>query len=298
MQSDDLWNLLHQSDEEGFLVFGLRYHLDDSGSDDGSPLVTCGGAAMSKANFEEFSRRWARMYERKRSARSQFEPPLHMSDFVRNGKYAGAYPEFKRNLLLDVAKLINEHKFFSISVAVSQRDFDEVLSTEVKRNLIGPYAIAFFCIVLGHQTISAKHSRGPLRASYLVDAGFGQQNQLNEAHRFLVRFEQATGGFKHTGALATDTDDRVPALQAADAISWASRQMELHHSLPEGFEPLLDVINEDISPPHVTISIPRDGIEMFADPINAWLTKHGAMPKLTEIAGREINGQLVKLKDN
>jgi hypothetical protein len=220
-----------------------------------------------------------------------------MSDFVGLGKHAAAYPELKRNLFLDVAKLINEHKLYSISIAVSQKDYDEMLAPEVKRHLIGPYAMAFFSVVLGHQSISTGVSFGPIRASYLIDAGFGHQDQLNEAYKFVVGFEQAAGGFRHTGALGTDTDDRVPALQAADAISWASRQMELHGSLPEGMEPLAEVLREDVSPPHLTIPIPRDGVEMFAKPINDWIAENGGIPKLTEIAGRKVNGVLVRLKD-
>lgn len=129
-----------------------------------------------------------------------------------------------------------------------------------------------------------------------MDRGFGQQAQLNEAHAIIVRFEQALGGFRHTGALATDADDDIPALQAADAIAWASRTIQLRGALPEGFEPLGEILREDIAPPHVTIRVPADGIQMMAEPINAWISKHGAIPKLTHIVTREVGGVTVKLK--
>ena len=41
----------------------------------------------------------------------KMEPPLHMKDFVGMGKYAGWYPEFKRELFLAASKIINELKF-------------------------------------------------------------------------------------------------------------------------------------------------------------------------------------------
>src|SRR5579863_84769 len=97
---DDLWFTLHHSEDDGDIVLGLRLYLDDSGSDDGSPLVTCGGVAMDRINFKHFSRRWADLYEKYKYKFSGYtmEQPLHMSDFVGTGKYAGLRPEFKRTL--------------------------------------------------------------------------------------------------------------------------------------------------------------------------------------------------------
>jgi hypothetical protein len=291
---DDLWDLLHHCDDEARLMMGLKTYLDDAGGDDKSPLVTCGGVVMSRLDFKEFSKRWGRMYDRNQFSGYALEPPLHMCDFVGYGKYTTLYPEFKRHLFLDVAKLINEHKLYSISVAVSQTDFNEVLSPDVRGNLIGPYALAFFSIVLAHQIVSERS--GPIRTSYLVDAGFGHHDQLVQAHKVIVRFEQALRTFRHTGALATDTDDRVPTLQAADAISWASRRIVLDGALPEGFEPLTAVLRADIKPPHQTIRIRREGLKMFAEPINNWIAKKGKMPELTDILSREFRGVQVKLR--
>jgi hypothetical protein len=221
---------------------------------------------------------------------------LHMSDFVGHGKYAGLYPELKRNLFLAVAKLINEHKLYSVSISVSQTDFGKMLSREVRKTLIGPYAFAFFAIVLVNRQVSKKLRDGPVRIAYLVDRGFGHQEQLNQAHEVIVRLEKAVGEFRYTGALATDTDDDIPALQAADAIAWASRQISLNGALPEGFEPLAEVLRGNIKPPHQRIHIPKDGIQMLAEPINAWISKNGRMPQITDIVARQIGEHVVKLK--
>ena len=131
----------------------------------------------------------------------------------------------------------------------------------------------------------------------MVDHGFGHQDQLNRAHELIMRFEQGMGGFRHTGALAVDSDDRIPALQAADVIVWASRKIELNGTLPEGFEPLNDVLRGDMRRPHSTIRIPRDGIEMLAKPINTWIAKHGDIPQLTDILSRSFHGFNVTLKN-
>src|ERR1700678_2465589 len=102
---DDLWFFLHHSEDEDRLVLGLTCYLDDSGSDDGSRMVTCGGPLMSRIDFKHFSARWAKMYERNQFAGYTLEQPLHLSDFVGTGKYAGLYPELKRALFNDVARL-------------------------------------------------------------------------------------------------------------------------------------------------------------------------------------------------
>lgn len=241
-------------------MLGMTCYLDDSGSDDGSPLVTCGGPLMSRLQFKNFSQRWAKMYDEVQFPGYTLLQPLHMPDFIR-GKYVGLYPEFKRALFIRVAKLVSEHKFYSLSVAVSHQDFNNELSEDVRKNLIGPYAFAFFMLVLANQGTSELLKKKPIRTAYLVDRGFGRQEQLNQAHDLIVRFEKAFGGFRHTGALATDSDDRVPALQAADAISWASRQLELHRRLPEGFKPLEKALREDVNPPHVTSEFPRPALK-------------------------------------
>lgn len=277
-------------------MWGLKFYLDDSGSDDNSALVTCGGPLMSQGQFRGFARRWAAMYRRNQYSGYVMEPPLHMSDFVGSGKYAGLYPEFKRHFFFDVARLINEHKAYSVSIAVSQTDFRTELDEDVRRHLIGAYAFAFFVLIVANQSLTKHLPHGPYRTAYLVDRGFGHQEQLDQAHALTVRFEKAMGGFRYTGALTTDADDGVPALQAADAIAWASRQIELRGKLPEGFEPLNEVLRDDPPSPHVTIPIPRDGIHMLANPILNWISKHGTMPKLTDIVTRDFQGMTVKLK--
>jgi hypothetical protein len=290
---DDLWFTLHHSEDDDCLVLGLHCHLDDSGSDDGSLLVTCGGPVMARAQFKEFSRRWSLMYQRNRFVGYDLEPPLHMSDFVNMGKYAGLLPEFKRHFFLDVSRIVNEHKLYSISIAISQTDFNNELSEEVRKNLIGPYAFAFFSVVAANQSLSEMlmERTGPLRFGYLVDLGFGHQEQLVEAHRVVVNNEISSGRFRSTRALTFDADDNVPMLQAADAIAWASRKKELLGTLPEGFEPLEELLREHpTSPPtpHVTIRIPPEGIRMLANPINNWIFKNGAVPKLSDIVKQRL----------
>ena len=298
---DDLWFTLHHSEDDGDVVLGLTWYLDDSGSDDGSRLVTCGGVSMSRIDFRHFSERWQRMYEGKMFSGIGLKPPLHMSDFSGYKKYSGIPSEFKRAIFHEVVSLINDHKLYSMSIAVPQERFFNEVPENVRKVLIGPYAFAFLSLILGHQGLSERHKQGPLKAAYLVDCGFGRYEQLVEVHRVILGIEigiaQEFRRFRHTGALAQDSDDRVPALQAADVIAWASRKLEIEGSLPEGFEPLMEVLREEGQHPlHVTIPINLDGIKTLAKPISNWIAKYGELPTLADILVRRVGSFAVKLK--
>ena len=257
-------------------------------------MVVCGGPIMDRINLKAFSQRWDQMYQRNRRLGDYImEPPFHMTDFLGRGKYAGLRPELKRAFFIDVAKLVNEHKFYSLSIAVSQAEFNSRLSEEVRRTLLGPYAFVFFVLVSMNGFLSENARTGPFRISYLIDQGFGHYQQLVEAHRVIMRFEEALKEFRQTGALAEDSDSRVPALQAADAVSWASRKMELHGHLPEGFEPLKELLNEDLSAFHSTFRMPPDGIEAIAKPINNWIAGNGSVPQWSDILVRNVGGGFV-----
>jgi hypothetical protein len=224
------------------------------------------------------------MYERNRFSGYDVQVPLHMSDFTGMGKYAGLYPEFKRALFSDVARLINEHKVYSISIGISQREFDTELSAEVRRALIGPYALAFFSAVALNQAVSERIQYEG-KVDYLVDDGFAHMDQLKEAHSVIVNIERQSGR-PQTGALTFRSDDGVPMLQAADAIAWAARRRQLDGALGEGFDPLNDALVEDRKPGHAHVRIPPHGIKMVADPINAWINRRGIVPSLADVIRR------------
>jgi hypothetical protein len=278
---------MHHSESPTHLTLALTSYLDDSVSDEASNITAIGGPVMSKDEFLAFSPAWNEMLRLHR-----IPVPLHMTDFVRpHGKHAGMQSEMKLALFTEAARLINTHKLYSFAVTVPQVDFKRLLSPEVCKTVAGPYALAFFAAVIFNQGVA--HASWVLntlgdRISYLVDRGSAFPEQLNAAHSVVIEWERSTRPAVHTGALAFDTDDRVPALQAADLIAWAARRQQLNN-LGSEFLPLEAVLRENQmdaigkNAPHRTVAIPLDGIEMFAKPINNWITKHGTIPALTDI---------------
>lgn len=277
---DDLWFLLHHSESKDNLVLGLTSYLDDSGSHDGSGVVTIGGPVVSRIQFKAFSGRWDKLLKK-----YHVDHPLKMADFVRpHGRYCGWLPEIKMSLFYDISALVNSHKLYSISVAIEGPMFESALNAEVRRSLIGPYAFAFFGAVLLNQSIAQHVTTVSMsRLSYLVDTGFRHQDQLSEAHAVLINSEKRSGATRLTGALAFDSDDRVPALQAADIIAWASRKRQLDGALCKELGPLNELLRSDVKRPHGHLPLPFGAIKMLAGPIRNWISENGKLPILEDI---------------
>ena len=271
---DDLWWLLHSSDKGNELVLGLTSYLDDSGSDENSPIAVIGGPVFSRIHFKNFCVRWREMLDEHHIP----EPP-HMTDFVQpHGKHSGMLRELKIALFNDVVRVIHGDYQFSVSVAIPQVDFKTVIpDEEVRKCVAGPSALAFFSTVLINREMAIKH--GLYKIAYLVDCGSRfYSEQLIDAHAAVVKAEMSKDD-KPTGGLNFDTDDNVPALQAADVIAWSARRNEVG-KLIEEFEPLSKLIQ---SKSHIHKTLPIDGVAMLATPLYAWIVKHGSMPSWKDI---------------
>jgi len=213
----------------------------------------------------------------------QITPALHMTDFVRPyGKHIGLYPELKLCLFRKVVEVINSHKIYSFHVAVPQADFKSLMPMDVYRNICSPYAMAFLTSVMMHQMFCERQlPKWEAIVSYVVDAGSPYEDQLHSAHKCVLEWQERFGRSAHTGAMTTDRDDRVTALQAADVIAWSAHRL-LSGGLVNEFEPLRDLLPEPHPPLkpgfHWPFEIPFGGIELLADFIKAWLSS-GKNPK-------------------
>jgi hypothetical protein len=264
-------------------VLGLTAYLDDSGSDRDSAVVTIGGPVFSRIQFREFSKKWAVLLDKFR-----IPQPLHMKDFVRpHGKHIGIGEEMKVALFANLCKLINSHKLYSLSISIPQQAFAARLAPDVQKNLIGPYAFAFFTAVTFVAELSKRRDTGG-RISYVVDDGAAHKDQLVTAHSIVFDIEKQSRNMGRSpsgpgvGALGFDIDDNVPALQAADLIAWSARRRELG-KLEGVFQPLHEVLNDKKAPTHGHVPVSSNGMDMLAIPINNWITKRGLIPSLKDI---------------
>jgi hypothetical protein len=158
---EELWYLMHHCENGDEAMTFLTSYYDDSGSDDLSPVTAIGGPVMLKEACTAFNIVWLKLLEQYRVF-----GPLHMTDFVRpHGKHIGMHFELKLALFSEIARLINEYKVYSVSVGIPQPDFRAAMPEEVRKELIGPYALAFLLRRYD------KSRRGP--------SNFGQRNHSN-----------------------------------------------------------------------------------------------------------------------
>jgi len=272
---------MHHSKDPRKMALALTCYCDDSGSHDNSDFAVVGAVLMNKPRFIEFQPEWEKLLKEFRIDK------LHMADFVRPyGKYCTMRPEMKKALFKSVAKIINRYKRYSVSVGIPRQDFHSLLSKRVADNLMGPYAMAFFTTVILNRDAAIIWKLNN-RISYLVDVGRKDlHRQMTAAHAVQIELEKAKGQ-DFTGAMASDTDDRIYALQAADAVAWTyHRELMSPESFGEEFEPLKNIfVPTEVGFPirterhvHAKFCCPKDGIAIFANMINSWIEKHGEIP--------------------
>jgi Protein of unknown function (DUF3800) len=276
---------MHLPDDPRKLPLPLTCYCDDSGSHDEARVAVVSATLMSRPRCTEFNYDWKKILKEFRIE------GVHMRDFVRPyGRYVALPGEMKRALFTSVAKTINLYKTYSVSVAVPQSDYKALLSTNVCRELMGPYAMAFLTVILiNRECCSLRKHNSPI--AYLIDKGSPHHHdQLEAAHTAILQLEKSRCE-KYTGAISTDLDDKNNALQAADVVAWAyHRQLESSEFGSE-FGPLLNIFNEyQLSPfgkkvrPHVIFEVPRDGITIFANLINNWISRNGDTPTWEQLS--------------
>jgi hypothetical protein len=283
--AEDIWFLMHHSDDPQRQSLAVTCYCDDSGSHEESQVAVVGGVLMNKPSFLNFDRAWERMLHDFRIE------GIHMRDFIRpHGRYVTMPLEMKIALFTSVAKAINKHKIYSVSVGIPQADFKSLLSMEVYRKLMGPYALAFLVTALINCGM-AEALNYDNRIAYLTDKGSNHHHeQMNAAHTVLLGWEKKRGVKQsRIGPLTQDTDENNNALQGSDAIAWIYHRIleSPDHESPDlaaEFAPLLDVLREQITfqsgrkAHHLKLEVPRDGIEVFANGINSWIGEKGELP--------------------
>jgi hypothetical protein len=240
---------------------------------------------MKKDGFIGFCKEWERILHEFRIDK------VHMADFVRPyGRYCTLPSEMKHALCISIGYAISEFKAYSISSAVPQVGYKDLLSPEIYRRFMGPYALAF--TVVASVNISLGKDTGLVDpVAYLIDKGNkGHHEQLQGVHTAMLHIEKRKKE-SFTGPMTADLDDNNYALQAADVIAWAYHRKLESMYFGEDFAPLLLLLEEQLSLApnriklHFPVNVPVAGVEFFANLLNSWIEKEGRLPKWKEIMG-------------
>lgn len=229
---------MHHSNDRDRQSAVLACYVDDSGTDNQSPLVVLGACVLDRDAFIRFDKSWRKMLDQYRIE------SLHMADFVRpHGKHIGIYPELKIALFRQVASIINRRKDSSFSILVSNAEFKKAIPHDMQGATIGPYAAAFIGLALMNSKIANVRDY-PDKIAYLVDEGSSVAEQLRIGHLLVKGFEKAQSQKVRTGSFAFADDEDVSALQAADVIAWSARRKFSGDGLANEFAALNNIFSK------------------------------------------------------
>lgn len=275
--AEDVWFLMHHSDDPTRLSSAVTCYCDDSGSHEEAAIAVVGGILMNKGSFVDFDLNW-------RDVLREFRiDGIHMKDFVRPyGKHITMKREMKIALFTSAVRAILTHRIYTFSVSVPQTDYKALLAKTIYREVMGAYTMAFFATIIMN-TVIANATGYTNRIAYLVDKGSNHHHeQIDAAHSVVLEWEKFKGIESRVGPLAADLDDNLTALQAADVVAWSYHRKK-ESTLEDEFLPLLDIFKDEMKVggstfPHLPFDIPFEGVKMFADGINAWVAENGEMP--------------------
>jgi hypothetical protein len=279
---------MQQPDNPRRRGMALTCYCDDSGSDDLSKIAVVGGLLLSENRFIALCEGWQRILREFRLDK------IHMRDFARShGRYSAMAPEMKKALFNSIASVINEHKIYSVSAAIPQAEYRQLLTPAICREFMGAYALGFMVVTVINRMAVALTDYD-CRTIYLIDKGLEHHHeQLNGAHTVIAHIEKREGE-AFTGPIASDLDDNNFALQAADVVAWTYHRKLESPEFGSEFEPLLPIVDYQLKTTptkiklHLSLDVPLSGIELFAGLVNRWLTNQGPLPTWKEMMDSHI----------
>jgi hypothetical protein len=236
----EVWLLLHKKDTAEMETAAVRLYMDESGgTDPNTPHAVVGAFLIQRSRFLTFEGRWERML-----ARHGINPPLHMKEFGRpHGRFASMPDECRNELMIDAVSLIETYKVGSLSVSLSNQDFERLVTEEV-RNLFGVYAMCFmWAALLTH--VLAKRAKFMHRIPYILDSGNPHASHVRAAHASMM-YMQKLGTFLNVGGLLFEDDELFGSLQAADVIAWGARKRAGGISIPYPFDPINQIFDDRV----------------------------------------------------
>ena len=103
----------------------IEAYFDESGSHQGSPLLSVGGYIFERDQCDRFDAAWRKMLQ-------DFEVPFMHMTACEGGDYP--YEKLPRELRDAMAgraaRIINSHMAYSVIIAVNESEFDEIETEE------------------------------------------------------------------------------------------------------------------------------------------------------------------------
>ena len=190
-------------------------YFDESGTHDGSSMMTMAGYLFKKEQAQRFSRDWAKCLERLGL------PAAHMTDCATgNGDFANM--SMNQRVLSErlLIENIKHRSVLGFSMAVDPRLYDEIM---------GPFAAAqsAYSYLLMLAVASVRHwattTRYEGRIAYFFESGHRHAKEANQYMNMIAEHGPEVVGFMRYDSHAfLDKRNALP-LQAADMLAWLHR---------------------------------------------------------------------------
>lgn len=200
-------------DRDGQLVM-IRIYMDESGTHDGSPVVTVGAYVGQPKDWARFTRKW-------RQALGSV-PYYHATDAqALRGLFEGWSEKERDALAIKLIEILRESPFAGQAVGINMRDYDAALaSRENLKRLFGtPYGASFHWVVATIMDAVEKHGTNEALAFFHEENDF--EAEAKEAFNWIKTHRR-----RHKGPMTLVFAEKaylVP-LQAADILAYEANK--------------------------------------------------------------------------
>lgn len=224
------------AEDRRFLIV-LDAYFDDSGTHDGSPVVSVAGYLGLPAQWISFETEW-------KSAIAEFGlNHFGMADYSNKAKPYCEWTEEQRYArFAKLMKICNAYALGSIGIAVATESFNRVMSGKAKRICGGPYGLAAIaCFLRVAELVKSLSSEAWI--AYIFESGtvgagevlkVFQKNERDESQKHQLRLL----------SLRFENKRQFVPLQAADIVAY-----EMYRQLPKQIgtdlrHPRLPILNQ------------------------------------------------------
>ncbi len=198
----------------------LRAYMDESGSHDGSPVLSIAGYVMRKPQASRFTRQWAATLDEANEGKPKRARYFHMKDAREDGpkgEFKGwDYHPDVHALKLELIRQIRQRTLIGFSVAFNEPDYNRLLAGRGGM----PSAYAFGCFaILGMIRRWIERENITKRVAYIFENG---HDDATNAEKFVgemfesARLKDQFNHYSHTWMGKLD----APPLQCADMLAW------------------------------------------------------------------------------
>lgn len=233
---DDLWFIMHHSDDPERLTLSIACYLDESGTDATNPEAVVGGIVMRREGFIRFEDDWNSIL-----ADFNIASPLHMKEFGQHGRHGHLDYPTRDKLFNELVYIINRYKIYSVAVSLSHEQYNDLLSDKSKKE-VSIYGLCFmFCAHQCFAMSQTNHYYGNM--AFLMEEGNEFAEDVRKAHAGMMKMRKEGATYISNGSLTMEPKD-LSTLQAADIICWGERRRVTGLPIHKGFEPIEKIFEE------------------------------------------------------